>query len=145
MVIDQKSRPSAESALNHPFINQVVFPHPSKKHAMDAIHSIKGAFYSSQLQKAVLQFIVKLFLARNEKEGLSYLFEFIDTDMDGIITLSHMAHVFKDKFSMQITDEVLDKLDKHMSKKGQMTYTEFLMAACNKHLLLSEMTLKFVF
>ena len=59
--------------------------------------------------------------------------------------MSHMAHVFKDKFSMAITDDALDKIDRHLSKKGQMTYTEFLMAACNKHLLLSEVTLKFVF
>lgn len=56
--------------------------------------------------------MVKFFLSRNEKDGLTLLFEAIDEDKDSIITLSEMSKVFKDKFSMQVSDEVFDKLEK---------------------------------
>jgi hypothetical protein len=41
---------------------------------------------------------------------------------------------------MQISDEIYDKIEKQLCRKGspQVTYTEFLMASCTKSVLLSE-------
>ena len=84
--------------------------------------------------------MVKLNLSRHEKEALTYLFETIDEDRDSLITLAEIAKTFKDKFNMQISDEIYDKIEKQLCRKGspQVTYTEFLMASCTKSVLLSE-------
>ncbi len=49
---------------------------------MEATNSIKQLCYTQQLQKAVLMYMVKFFLPRSEKEGLSQLFENIDDNKD---------------------------------------------------------------
>lgn len=92
-------------------------------------------------------FMMKFFLPRSEKEALSNLFENIDDNKDSRISLKDLTLAMKEKYSMQLSNEQLDKMDKQLnfSKHDGITYTEFLMAACNKQLLLSEASLKHTF
>jgi Ca2+-binding EF-hand superfamily protein len=56
--------------------------------------------------------MVKLNLSRHEKEALTYLFETIDEDQDSLITLAEISKTFKDKFNLQISDDIYDKIEK---------------------------------
>ncbi len=92
-------------------------------------------------------YLVKLSLSRHEREGLSLIFEGIDEDRDCVVSMRDIVKYFKDKFGMQISDEVYDKVEKQFGKKGGggIGYTEFLMAGCNKNVILSEANLKHLY
>ena len=63
-------------------------------------------------------YLVKLSLSRHEREGLSLIFEGIDEDRDCVVSMGDIVKYFKDKFGMQISDEVYDKVEKQFGKKG---------------------------
>ena len=92
-------------------------------------------------------FMVKMLLDRKERESLCQLFEALDENQDSHIELGDLSRLYKDKFSIIVTEADFDRSYKHLnlSRPGGMTLTEFLIGACNKSSLITEGSVKQVF
>jgi calcium-dependent protein kinase len=81
-------------------------------------------------------------------QELKDVFNRFDESGDGYLQLEEITAGLKEvlghvKANMTIFDEILDSLDKN--RNGVIDYTEFLVAAADKELLLTEANLRFAF
>lgn len=88
-------------------------------------------------------YITKTLLDRKEKDNLQILFEILDENRDGDVTLREFVTNFRDKFDVVVTEQEMAKIIRRIDVNGDrdISFTEFLIAACNKNNLLTEANL----
>jgi calcium-dependent protein kinase len=92
--------------------------------------------------------MVNSLIDKKEKDNLQIVFESIDENREGEISPSDFIKAFKLKFNLVISEQEIQKVVKDsslMHGSKNITFTEFLIAASNKNLLLNENNLKAAF
>ena len=143
LVEDPENRPTIDVVAQHSWLAQMV-DHPTVsevEHVQIAVN-----FYrfkkANRFQSSVIAFMMGLFQQADEIQRLGAIFEHIDTDKDGFITLSELndclKHNQKDILNIlgKVPDweETLSALD--TDSDGRMDYTEFLQSAANRYAML---------
>ena len=123
---DPSKRLSTQQCLEHPWITKYFVKNNSHLINNQTISTLKDFSKKTALQKEIYFFIAKI---SSEKEilELKRLFNELDVDNSGILTISEINQAFSqigiDKNDLQM---IWDGLDFH--KDGQINYTEFLAA-----------------
>ncbi len=128
---DPSKRLSTQQCLEHPWITKYFVKNNSHLINNQTISTLKDFSKKTALQKEIYFFIAKI---SSEKEilELKRLFNELDVDNSGILTISEINQAFSqigiDKNDLQM---IWDGLDFH--KDGQINYTEFLAAMVSSY------------
>ena len=128
---DPSKRISTQQCLEHPWITKYFVKNNSHLINNQTISTLKDFSKKTDLQKEIYFFIAKI---SSEKEilELKRLFNELDVDNSGILTISEINQAFSqigiDKNDLQM---IWDGLDFH--KDGQINYTEFLAAMVSSY------------
>jgi calcium-dependent protein kinase len=128
---DPSKRISTQQCLEHPWITKYFVKNNSHLINNQTISTLKDFSKKTALQKEIYFFIAKI---SSEKEilELKRLFNELDVDNSGILTISEINQAFSqigiDKNDLQM---IWDGLDFH--KDGQINYTEFLAAMVSSY------------
>lgn len=127
MSTDDKKRPSAAEALEHPWFkhikNSEINTLKVSQNVLQQMKKFKGV---SKLRKSALIMLVKI-LDSTEIKELKKVFEQIDTDNSGIIDaleLKRAINKSKVKISEREVQELIDNIDNN--DNTQIDYTEFI-------------------
>ena len=128
---DPSKRISTQQCLEHPWITKYFVKNNSHLINNQTISTLKDFSKKTALQKEIYFFIAKI---SSEKEilELKRLFNELDVDNSGILTISEINQAFSqigiDKNDLQM---IWDGLDFH--KDGKINYTEFLAAMVSSY------------
>ena len=91
--------------------------------------------------------MVKLFLDKKERDTLCALFESIDEDRDGRLTLQEIIKGYNEKYGIPVTEADLHRVQRtiDVNKEGLISITEFLLGTCNKQNVMTDTNLKLVY
>jgi Ca2+-binding EF-hand superfamily protein len=91
--------------------------------------------------------MAKTVIDKKEKDNLQVLFECLDENKDGEITLKEFIANYKSKFNINLIEGEMAKIIKQidMNNDRNISFTEFLVGACNKVSLLTDHNLKSTF
>ena len=147
MVTVKDNRYTIDECVTHAWIQDNNKATLNKKVAVEAIACMRNVFFTYQFQKAVVAYMAKTLIDKKEKENLQVLFESFDEDRDGDISLTEFVVGFKSKFSIVVSEAEMSKIIRQLDMNGDrvISFTEFLMGACNKQALLSENNLRITF
>ena len=140
---DQDSRPSAEKALNHPWIKEAQSAALEKLDsdvAISALSNLKSFNASSKLKQATYAFIAAQLLSKQEKEKIDEVFRAMDLNGDGKLSKEEIKIGYKEFFGKELADEEIDEMFARVDAdgNGEIDYSEFVVATMNeKHLLSS--------
>ena len=146
-IYDIDKRPSAEAALQHPWITEMSPLTVDTAQAQTALTNLKGFSADQKLKQATFAFIATQLLSKNEKEQLAKVFKEIDTNGDGVLSLEEVL-VGYDKFFGKAKDqEDIIKMFKSVDtdNSGFIDYTEFVIASMDEKTLLSNDKLQAAF
>jgi calcium-dependent protein kinase len=98
---------------------------------------------SNKLRKAVLTYIASR-LSEDEIKKIKEMFQRIDVDNDGKLSLEEMKKVFsKGEIKIEFNEEIFNQID--TDKSGSIEYTEFISACIEKNVYLNEERLREAF
>ena len=147
---DQDKRPSAEQALQHPWIvqaNEQSKESVTSDMAMGALTNLQNFNAQSKLKQATFAFIASQLLSKNEKEQIDKVFRAMDTNGDGKLSKEEIKNGYSEYFGRTLNDneidEMFDKVDS--DKSGAIDYSEFVVATMNEKNLLSNNKLQTAF
>jgi len=147
---EQEKRPSAEQALQHPWIlqaNELQKESVTGEMAMGALTNLQNFNAQSKLKQATFAFIASQLLSKNEKEQIDKVFRAMDTNGDGKLSKEEIKNGYAEYFGRtlndQEVDEMYDKVD--TDKSGAIDYSEFVVATMNEKNLLSNNKLQTAF
>ena len=128
MICDPDKRLTAQQVLSHPWIKKEA-PNSNGTISMKNIQSMRKFKDHNKLQKAVITFIASR-LQDKEVEKLKNIFQSLDANNDGTLTLEEMKDGIESLNDPKVEKEIetlFNSLD--TDKSGKIDYTEFL-AAC---------------
>jgi len=147
---DQEKRPSAEQALQHPWIkqaNELAKESVQTDVAMSALSNLQSFNAQSKLKQATFAFIASQLLSKNEKEQIDRVFRAMDINGDGKLSKDEIKSGYGEYFGRTLNDtevdEMFDKVDADGS--GEIEYSEFVVATMNEKNLLSNNKLQSAF
>jgi len=147
---EQDKRPSAEQALQHPWIKnatQAQKDSVSQDVAMGALSNLKSFNADSKLKQATFAFIASQLLSKNEKESIDKVFRAMDVNGDGKLSKEEIKNGYAEYFGKSLSDEEIDEMfDKvDADGSGAIDYSEFVVATMNEKNLLSNNKLQTAF
>lgn len=91
--------------------------------------------------------MVKTVIDKKEKDNLQILFEAFDENKDGVLSLKEMVYAYKSKFGILVPEGEIARVIRQVDLKGdrELTFTEFVMGACSKPTILTDINLKIAF
>lgn len=146
LTLNPSERPSCREVLSHTWFNKDEVPTMGTALYLDNMrkHSV-GKFnfkISSQLIQAVLTFIATNLIHHKDTKELEAAFKRLDVNQDGRLSKAELTAGFQKIYphydDLQIkalVNEVFENADFDMS--GQIDYTEYLISAMNKQILVS--------
>ena len=142
MCCPPEKRLTAEQVLNETWVKDNA-PNSSQNIIPKKIDGFKKYAGSDKLRKAVLTYIASR-LSENEIKEIKEIFQSIDTDNDGKITLEEMKKVIsKGDINIKFDEDIFKKIDTDNS--GNIEYTEFISASIDKNIYMNEQKLKNAF
>ena len=149
LTLNPHKRITARECLNSPF-----FSNHSKilKEMPDMLPSVLSNIYKlnarEKLQQAAIAIIVHNIEQNEELEQLKEIFEFLDIDKDGHLTVNEIRQAFRQIFPENyITEDkmklILEKMDDN--KDGVISYEEFLRMTISEKKILETKNLKLAF
>jgi calcium-dependent protein kinase len=147
LTYDQEKRPSAEEAIQHPWLIKFAKATLNDTVALEALENLKGFQVQQTLKAATFAFITSQLLSKKDKEELGRVFRTFDLDGDGRLSMSDVQQGYQKHFGIVITDEEVKKMfssvDADMS--GFIDYSEFILAAMNQSRIASMKNLESAF
>jgi calcium-dependent protein kinase len=131
MLCDPDKRLTAQQVLCHPWIKKEA-PNSQGMISMKNIESMRKFKDNNKLQKAVITFIASR-LQDKEVEKLKNIFQTLDANSDGTLTLEEMKNGIESLKDPEVEKEIetlFNSLD--TDKSGKIDYTEFLAACLDK-------------
>ena len=147
---DKDKRPSAESALQLPWIQQAADKQKegvSKESGMAALSNLGKFNAQSKLKQATFAFIASQLLSKQERESIDKVFRAMDTNGDGKLDKKEIKNGYLEYFGKTMSDEEIDEMfDKvDVDGSGAIDYSEFVVASMNEKNLLSNNKLQSAF
>lgn len=138
LVLDPQKRYTAEQALHHPWIDKLAPKGKDENLLAAGIHNWKSFQAANKLKKATLTVIAQQ-LGENKISNLKEMFDALDTDDDGAVTMEEMQEAIK-KLGLSEMSEHLAHIMENVDSKGNgvIDYTEFVAASLDKKLYLEE-------
>ena len=142
MCCPPEKRLTAEQVLNETWVKDNA-PNSSQNMVPKKIDGFKKYAGSDKLRKAVLTYIASR-LSENEIKEIKEIFQSIDTDNDGKITLEEMKKaISKGDINIKFDEDIFKKIDTDNS--GNIEYTEFISASIEKNVYMNEQKLRDAF
>ena len=142
MCCPPEKRLTAEQVLNETWVKDNA-PNGSQNMVPKKIDGFKKYAGSDKLRKAVLTYIASR-LSENEIKEIKEIFQSIDTNNDGKITLEEMKKaISKGDINIKFDEDIFKKIDTDNS--GNIEYTEFISASIEKNVYMNEQKLRDAF
>ena len=125
-----EKRFSAQKALEHPWFKTLHVDVENNSLDPEILKNIKNISAPKKFKKLVLRFMVNM-LSHKELKDLKKAFFSIDTDHSGKINIEELVNAFKQS-NIQISPEEISKITAYSDEKGNLDYTEFLVASINQ-------------
>ena len=150
LTLDQNKRPSAEQALQHPWIveaNKLQNESVSTDVAMNALSNLQSFNANSKLKQATYAFIASQLLNKQEKEQIDKVFRAMDINGDGKLSKDEIQQGFAQYFGRSLNDKEVDEMFEKVDADGSgaIDYSEFVVATMNEKNLLSNNKLQTAF
>jgi calcium-dependent protein kinase len=130
LVVDYHKRPSAEQALQHPWMQRET--EKIDKDLADEVLKNLSSFRADQaLKQATLSYIASQLVSKQEKEKMASLFKNFDKNSDGKLDKAEIQIGYEQYqgkcFAEEEIDEIFSRID--IDNSGYIDYTEFVAAA----------------
>jgi len=155
LVYDEKDRPSAVDALQHPWLaqyrerNNVLFKNSKNgsKLATSSLHSMRKFDAGSKFKQATYALLFSQILTKEEKEEIDSVFRLMDADCSGTLTKNEVQDAFAEFYDKKLSDTQVDDLFEkvNISRSGAIEYSEFVCACLMEADLLDETRLRAAF
>jgi calcium-dependent protein kinase len=134
-------RPSAEQALQHPWITEFSSQQVDSNLAVGALSNLKNFRADQKLKQATFAFIASQLLSKSEKESLARVFKAIDKNGDGKLSLEEILEGYDLFFGKSMDKHEIEDMFKRIDSDGSgfIDYSEFVVAAmAEKNLVTNE-------
>lgn len=151
LTYDQNERPSAEEALQHPWLKNCRSRSSSCSKRRESTRTSLGCLQSfqadSKLKQCACSLIASQLLRKEEKEEIDMVFRSLDFDCDGKLTKADVKQSFKEFFGEDISEEDLDVMfhQVNFSGSGAIEYSEFVASTLMEKNLVDDTKLKAAF
>ena len=112
---DEKLRPAAEDALQHPWILKKAERKASlelRRSTMDALSNLEKFDAQSKLRVATCTFIATQLMDREEREKIDDVFRAIDLNNDGTLNREEVKQGYEKCFERELSDGEIDAIFK---------------------------------
>eukprot|EP00511_Aplanochytrium_stocchinoi_P007376 CAMPEP_0204831178 /NCGR_PEP_ID=MMETSP1346-20131115/10058_1 /ASSEMBLY_ACC=CAM_ASM_000771 /TAXON_ID=215587 /ORGANISM="Aplanochytrium stocchinoi, Strain GSBS06" /LENGTH=411 /DNA_ID=CAMNT_0051961999 /DNA_START=576 /DNA_END=1811 /DNA_ORIENTATION=+ len=144
LTYDPKSRPTANEALRHPWLENanstILFSVPNDSF-VGTLANIRKFNAKNELKKATFAYIASQLVTKTERESLAKIFRAYDKNGDGLLSNEEIRCGFENHYiegldSPESIEAIFNEVD--IDGSGNIDYTEFIMAAMNRNELLSK-------
>lgn len=132
-----EDRPTADSALRHPWITELSHIKIDETMAINALDNLKGFHCEKTLKQATYAFIASQLLSKQEKDNLARVFKAFDKNGDGRLSIEEVKEGYLEHYGRIISDEEVEKMFAAVDTDGSgfIDYSEFVVAAMNEQQL----------
>ena len=147
LTYDVKDRPSAEKALQHPWLAERTRVKVDADKAVGALKNLASFRAEQVLKQATFAFIASQMLSKQEKESMAKVFKAFDKNGDGKLSMEEVKEGYLNHYGKMISDEEVEAMFKQVDtdNSGYIDYSEFLVAAINEEQIMSNEKLKAAF
>ena len=152
---DPKDRPTAEEALQHPWIQECRVASSQRlkqrdsvnKRAMEALNNLERFHAQCKLKQATYAFIGSQLVLKEEKKKIDELFRALDIHSNGVLTREEVRVGYKEVFGMELDEATVEGMFQRIDSDntGHIEYSEFVIATMNEKELLSNEKLRHAF
>ena len=147
LTYDVEKRPSASSALQHPWVTEMSHSQVDANLAVGALSNLKTFRADQKLKQATFAFIASQLLTKAEKENLAKIFKAIDKNGDGKLSKEEILEGYDVFFGKNLDkvdiEKMFDAVD--IDRSGYIDYSEFVIATMNEKQLLTNEKLQSAF
>ena len=140
-------RPSAEQALQHPWLTELATSSVNQEVAVTALTNLKGFNSNVTLKQATYSFIASQLMSNKEKEDLSKVFRAFDANGDGKLSMEEVKNGYLNHYGKIMSDEEVEQMFNAVDtdRSGFIDYTEFVVAATSQDNMTSRERLEAAF
>ncbi|EGR29125.1 hypothetical protein IMG5_162280 [Ichthyophthirius multifiliis] len=145
LTYDSKKRISALQALNDNWVQKNAPAIPVNNKTLQNLSNFQSR---SKIKQAIMTYIVSQMITQQEKQELQKNFMSLDQNGDGMLSKDELIQGYTSvcgnkELAIEQVERILDIVD--CNKSGKVDFTEFLMAATNKDVVLSKQKMEQAF
>ena len=131
----QEDRPTAETALQHPWISELATTEIDETAAMSALDNLKQFNAGTTMKQATFAFIASQLLSKTERDGLAKVFKAFDKNGDGKLSYDEVKEGYLEHYGKVMSDEEVEAMFNAVDtdRSGFIDYSEFVVAAMNEN------------
>ena len=128
---EHADRPSAATALKHPWLTELASPQVENQSVEHALANMRRFQADQPLKKVAYSFVVSQLLTMDEIELPTKVFKAIDKDGDGQLSEKEVLNAFQKHCTAAVSNGEVDTIFTRMnlSNSGLIQFSEFLMAS----------------
>ena len=140
LTYNKDERPSAQEALQHRWITELVTLNVDDSTAMNALGNLSKFKSDVTLKQATYSFIASQLMSKTERDNLSKVFKAFDKNGDGKLSMEEVKQGYLDHYGRIMSDEEVEEMFRSVDtdNSGFIDYTEFVVAATNQQNLTSQ-------
>ena len=152
LTYDEVKRPSAEEALQHPWLKDAHTKRASgcskrRENTRLSLGFLQSFQANFKLKQCVCSLIASQLLKKEEKEEIDAVFRTLDFDCDGKLTPADLKQSYREFFGQELSNTdiklVFDQVN--YSKSGAIEYSEFVASTLMEKYLVDETKLRAAF
>jgi calcium-dependent protein kinase len=133
-------RPSAEQALQHPWLTELATLQVDEALAMNALDNLNKFNSDVTLKQATYAFIASQLMSKQERDNLSKVFKAFDKNGDGKLSMDEVKEGYLEHYGRIMSDQEVEDMFRAVDtdNSGFIDYTEFVVAATSQSSLTSQ-------